>query len=226
MHYRIIGETLPAVSITCDAGDSLYAQAGAMTWMTDDFDMDASLKGGLMKGLGRMLAGESLFLVRYTARRDNAQITFASTFPGNILAFELDGQRELICQKHAFLCASEGIETELAFNTPRTGFFGGEGFIMQRIKGRGLVFLELDGTVAEKTLAAGERIRVDTGNVAAFDASVHYTADTVKGFKNMVLGGEGLFLSVLEGPGSVYLQTMDVQGLVGRILPYLPVKSN
>lgn len=226
MNYQIIGESLPAVIITLNVGERLYAQAGAMTWMTDNFDMDASLKGGIMKGLGRMLAGESLFLVSYTALSDGAQITFASTFPGNILAFELDGRRELICQKHAFLCASEGIETEIAFNSPRAGFFGGEGFIMQRIKGRGLVFLELDGTVAEKTLAAGERIRVDTGNLAAFDASVRFSADTVKGFKNMVLGGEGLFLSVLEGPGSVFLQTMDVQGLVGRILPYLPTKNN
>ncbi len=225
MHYKIIGESLPAVSITCSAGERLFAQAGAMTWMTDDFDVDASVRGGFMKGLGRMLAGESMFLMTYTARKDDAEITFSSAFPGNILAFALDGNRELICQKQAFLCASDGIETELAFNTPKAGFFGGEGFIMQRIKGCGMVFLELDGAVTEKTLATGERIRVDTGNVAAFDASVRYTADTIKGLKNAMLGGEGLFLSVLEGPGSVYLQTMDVQSLVGRILPYLPVKN-
>ncbi|MDO4572535.1 MAG: TIGR00266 family protein [Clostridia bacterium] len=226
MRYKIIGETLPAVTITCDAGERLYAQAGGMTWMSDDFDVDANLKGGLMKGLGRMLAGESLFFVNYTALRDGAEITFASTFPGNILAVELDGRRELICQKNAFLCATEGIETEIAFNGPKAGFFGGEGFIMQRISGCGLVFLELDGTVAEKTLLPGERIRVDTGNVAAFDATVRYTADMVKGLKNIVFGGEGLFLTVLEGPGRIYLQTMDVRGLAGRLLPYMPVKSN
>lgn len=226
MHYKIFGDTLPAVTITCDKGETLYAQAGGMTWMTDAFEMDTTIKGGIMKGLGRMLAGESMFLVRYTALRNEAEITFSASFPGNILAFTLDGHRELICQKHAFLCASEGIETEIAFNSAKAGLFGGEGFIMQRIKGRGLVFLELDGSVAEKTLAEGERLRVDTGNVAAFDATVRYTADTVPGLKNIVFGGEGLFLSVLEGPGNVYLQTMDARGLANRLLPYLPTKSN
>ena len=133
MHYKIFGDTLPAVTITCDKGETLYAQAGGMTWMTDAFEMDTTIKGGIMKGLGRMLAGESMFLVRYTALRNEAEITFSASFPGNILAFTLDGHRELICQKHAFLCASEGIETEIAFNSAKAGLFGGEGFIMQKL---------------------------------------------------------------------------------------------
>ena len=178
MRYSIFSDALPGVTIICEAGETLYARTGAMTRMMDAFEMKTTMRGGLIKGLGRVLTGGSLFLTRYTARLSGAEITFRAALPGSILAFSLDGHRELICRKNAFLCAGEGIELALAVNTLKAGLFGGEGFIMQRIKGRGLVFLELDGTVTEKTLAVNERLWVDTGSVAAFESSVRRTADT------------------------------------------------
>ena len=226
MHYRIFGGNLPAVTLTLDAGESIYTQSGGMAWMTDGFSMDTNLKGGLMKGLGRMLTGESPFLVTYTSGRACAQITLASTFPGSILAFELDGTKELICQRSAFLCATSGVALSVAVPRAKAGFFGGEGFFLQRAAGRGTVFLEVDGTAVERELAAGETVRVSTGNIAAYEGTVAYSAEMVRGFQNVVFGGQGLFLSTLTGPGRVYLQTINMHGFVGKILPYLPVQKD
>lgn len=225
MQYRIFGDSLPAVEFTFTRGESIFTQSGGMTWMSDGFAMDTNMKGGLMKGLGRMLTGESLFMATYTAERDNVQMTLASTFPGSIKAIELDSTRTLICQKSAFLCATPGVELSMAVTKAKAGLFGGEGFLMQRISGKGVVFLEIDGTVVEKDLAAGEKIKVDTGNVVCMEGTVTYSAEMVKGFKNILFGGEGLFLSSLEGPGKVYLQTINMQGFVGKIMPFIPVKS-
>ena len=226
MQYKIFGGNLPAVTITFERGESIYTQSGGMTWMSDGFEMDTNMKGGLMRGLGRMLSGESLFLASYTATVPGAEMTLASTFPGNIIVFELDGTRDIVCQKSAFLCATPGVTLSATATRAKAGFFGGEGFIMQHITGTGLVFLELDGTVVEKVLAPGERLKVDTGNVAAFEGSVTYTVETVRGFKNVLFGGEGLFLSVLQGPGRVYLQTINMPSFVGKILPFLPKKAD
>ena len=226
MQYEIFGNNLPGVTITFQPGESIYTQSGGMTWMTDGVTMDTNMKGGFGKALGRMFSGESLFMATYTAQRPNAQITLASSFPGSIIPLELNGTREFICQKTAFLCATPGVSLSAAIQKAKVGFFGGEGFIMQRIGGTGLAFLEIDGTVVMKDLAPGETLKVDTGNIAAYEASVGYTAETVKGFKNVLFGGEGLFLSVLRGPGRVYLQTVNMPEFASRIIPYIPTSSN
>ena len=221
MRYEVFGDTLPAVTVHLNQGESMYTQSGGMSWMTDGMNMETNMKGGLAKGLGRMMSGESLFMATYTANAPNQSITFASSFPGHILPIELDGTNEFICQKTAFMAAEPGVHLSASINKKvMGGLFGGEGFIMQRVSGNGVVFLELDGSVKEIMLAPGEKIIVDTGNVAAYETCVQYTAETVKGFKNVLFGGEGLFLTTLTGPGKVYLQTMSLPEFAGRISPY------
>jgi len=176
----------------------------------------------ILKGLGRMLSGESLFMATYTALASGAEMTLASSFPGAIIALELDGTKEYIAQKSAFLCATPGVELSTYVTKIKAGLFGGEGFIMQRLSGRGIVFLEVDGTVVEKTLAPGERLKVDTGNIALFESQVNYDVETVKGFTNVLFGGEGLFLSVVQGPGKVWLQSVNAASFAAKIIPFLP----
>jgi len=226
MQYEIFGNNLPAVTITLQPGESIYTQSGGMTWMTDGIAMDTNMKGGFGKALGRMFSGESLFMASYTSQRPGAQITLASSFPGSIIPLELGGGREFICQKSAFLCATPGVALSATVQKLKAGLFGGEGFIMQRLGGTGLAFLEIDGSVVAKDLAPGETLKVDTGNIAAYEASVSYTAETVKGFKNVLFGGEGLFLSILRGPGRVYLQTVSMPEFASKIIPYIPTSSN
>lgn len=218
MRYEIFGDTLPAVTVHLGMGESMYTQSGGMSWMTDQIQMETNMKGGLMKGLGRMMSGESLFMATYTAHGQNQSITFASSFPGHILPIDLSGGFELICQKSAFLAAEPGVVLSASINKKLAGgFFGGEGFIMQHLAGQGTAFLEFDGSVQEMMLAPGEKLIVDTGNVAAYEASIGYSAEMVKGFKNVLFGGEGLFLTTLTGPGKVYLQTMNLPEFAGRI---------
>ena len=226
MRHEIFGGNLPAVTIHLENGESIYTQSGGLTWMTSEIKMETNMKGGLMKGLGRLITGESMFMVTYTAASSGQSITLASTFPGNILALNLSGE-SYIAQKNAFLCAQPTVELK-SYVTPgfKAGLFGGEGFIMQELTGNGLVFLEIDGSVKELQLAAGEKIKVQTGNVAAFESSVKYSTETVKGFTNILFGGEGLFLSTVEGPGKVYLQTMTAPSFAQRIIPFLPTKSD
>lgn len=225
MQYEIFGGNLPAVSIKLDQGESIYTQSGGMTWMTDGFKMETNMKGGFLKGVTRALSGESAFMATYTAQTPNQEFTAASTFPGTIIALEI-GQKEYVCQKSAFLCATPDVELSLEVQKTKVGFFGGEGFIMQRLSGRGTAFLELDGSVVAKDLAPGERIKIDTGNVALYESTVTMTTETVKGFKNVLLGGEGLFLTVLEGPGRIWLQTVNMAEFAGRIATYLPKKND
>ncbi|MFB0921302.1 MAG: TIGR00266 family protein [Oscillospiraceae bacterium] len=225
MQYEIFGNNLPAVTLTLQPGESIYTQSGGMTWMTDGIAMETNMKGGLGKALGRMLSGESLFMATYTSQRPNTQITLAYYFPGSIIPLELGNGREFVCQKTAFLCATPGVALSAMVQKLKVGFFGGEGFIMQRLGGTGLAFLEIDGTVVAKDLAPGEVLKVDTGNIAAYEASMSYTAETVKGFKNVLFGGEGLFLSILRGPGRVYLQTVNISEFASKIIPYIPAKS-
>ncbi|MGL4800158.1 MAG: TIGR00266 family protein [Cellulosilyticaceae bacterium] len=226
MRYKIFGNDLPAVSILLNRNESIYTQSGGMAWMDSGIDMDTNMKGGLFKGIGRMFAGESLFMATYTSRKEDAEIVFASTFPGKIVDLQIGNGREIIAQKDAFLCGEQGIELNVEF-TKRfsAGLFGGEGFILQRISGQGTVFLEVAGSVVERELAPGEVIKVDTGNVVAFERGVRYEIETVKGFKNIFFGGEGLFLTRLTGPGKVWLQTITMQNFANRIIPFMPVSN-
>ncbi|MCM1179827.1 MAG: TIGR00266 family protein [Clostridium sp.] len=226
MQYEIVGKTVPAVEVTLGRGESMYTQSGGMVWQTEGIEMKTNTKGGLMKGLGRVLTGESLFMATYTAARDNAKIAFGSTVPGDVIPVNLSGTPGIIAQKKAFLCAQEGVDISVALTKKfSSGLFGGEGFILQDIKGEGYAFLEVDGDQVVKELATGEVIKVDTGNVVAFDKTVSYEIETVKGLGNIFFGGEGLFLTKLTGPGRVVLQTQNFNDFAGRIISMMPSRG-
>lgn len=224
MKYRILGETMPAVEVMFDmSGESMYTQSGAMAWMSEGINMDSNMRGGLGKSIGRMFSGESLFMTTYTAQTPGSTIAFASTVPGAILPIDVGQTGGLICQKGAFLCAQESVNLNVTLTKKfSSGLFGGEGFILQDISGSGLVFLEIDGDKIEKELAPGEVIKVDTGNVVAFERNVKYEIETVKGIKNIFLGGEGLFLTKLTGPGKVILQTQNFNDFASKIVRLMP----
>lgn len=227
MKYEIFGNTLPGVELTLSKNESVYTQSGGMSWMTDGFELDTNTRGGLMKGLARAFSGDSIFMATYTPTRDNSKIAFAASVPGTILPVKIDSSHTYIAQKGAFLCAEDGVRLKAVF-TKRfsSGLFGGEGFILQELSGNGTAFLEFDGSVKEVVLAPGEIIKVDTGNVALFESSVSYNIETVKGFKNVLFGGEGLFLTVLKGPGKVWLQTISLAEFAARIRPFIPTGSS
>ena len=226
MQYEIVGKTVPAVEVTLNRGESMYTQSGGMVWQTQGIDMKTNTKGGLAKGLGRMLAGESLFMATYTSTVDNAKIAFGSTVPGDVIAVNLTGTPGIIAQKRAFLCAQEGVNVSVTLTKRLSaGLFGGEGFILEDIRGNGYAFLEVDGDQVVKQLAPGEVIKVDTGNVVAFDKTVQYEVETVKGLGNIFVGGEGLFLTKLTGPGRVVLQTQNFNDFAGRIISMMPSKG-
>ncbi len=226
MRYQVLGDTMPAVEVVFDnAGESMYTQSGGMAWMSEGIAMDSNMRGGLGKSIGRMFSGESLFMATYKAERPGAMIAFASTVAGEILPVDIGACGGLICQKGAFLCAQESVNLSVTFTKKLSaGFFGGEGFILQDMSGTGMVFLEIDGNKIEKNLAPGEVIKVDTGNVVAFERSVKYEVETVKGLKNIFFGGEGLFLTKLTGPGKVVLQTQNFNEFAGRIARMIPSK--
>ena len=226
MQYRVLGDTMPAVEVLFDAaGEGMYTQSGGMAWMTEGVEMSTNTKGGLMKGLGRMFAGESLFMATYRAQKAGAMIAFASTVAGRILPVDVS-QGGLVCQKGAFLGAQESVNRDITFTKKfSAGLFGGEGFILQEISGQGMAFLEIDGDMVEKNLAPGEVLKVDTGNVVAFEKSVNYEVETVKGLGNIFCGGEGLFLTKLTGPGRVVLQTQNIAEFAGRIARFIPTSG-
>ncbi len=225
MNYEILGSIAPAVEITLSRGESLFTQSGGMSWQSEGIKMETNAKGGMLKGIGRMFSGESFFMVTYSAMTDEAKIAFAATAPGQIMPVNVNEYNGIILQKGAFLCAQEGVELSSVFTKKfSSGLFGGEGFILQKLTGSGMAFLEVDGDPVIKELAPGEVIKVDSGNVVAFDASVNYEIETVKGVGNILFGGEGLFLTKLTGPGRVIMQTMSINELAGRIRAYIPSK--
>ena len=226
METKITGDSLPVVICKLNKGEQVITEKGGMSWMSNGFNMETSTNGGLFKGLGRALSGESLFMNTYTATEDGAEIAFASSFPGRILEFNLAQGQSIIAQKTAFLCSEKTVNLSMHFQKKLgAGLFGGEGFIMQKIDGPGKVFLEIDGDIVEKTLAPGEVLKVDNGYVAAMESTVQMNIETVKGMKNILLGGEGLFLTTLTGPGKVYLQTMPVSNLVGMVAARIPARN-
>ena len=228
MKYRIIGSVVPAVEILLEnPGETVFTQSGGMTWMTEGIEMNTNTRGGLMKGLGRMFAGESLFMANYTSTKSNSMIAFAAGAPGSIYTLDLSATGPMTCQKGSFLCAQDSVNLKTVLTRKLSaGFFGGEGFILQEISGRGVAFLEVDGDVIERELAPGEVLKVDTGNIVAFDSNMSYEIETVKGLGNILFGGEGLFLTKLTGPGRVIMQTQSIAEFALRIAPYIPMKSN
>ena len=222
MKYQIYGEPMPVVICNMDPGETLICESGAMSWMSPNMQME-TLGGGAGKMLGRMFSGESLFQNRYTAKGGPGLIAVGSSFPGSIRAIQVDPAHPIVSQKRAFLAAEPGVELSVFFQKKMgAGFFGGEGFIMQQMSGSGLVFLEIDGSAVEYDLGPGEQIVADTGYVAMMDATCRMEVQAVKGIKNVLLGGEGLFNTVVTGPGHVVLQTMPLTGFAGAIASVLP----
>ena len=222
MQYSIEGNPMPVVICTLDQGEAMITESGAMSWMTPNMLMETTSGGGIGKLFGRAFSGESLFLNRYSAQGGTGMIAFASSFPGDIKAFEIQPGNEVIVQKSAFLAATEGVELAVHFQKKLgSGFFGGEGFIMQKLSGRGLAFVEFDGYIKEYTLEAGQQMVIDTGYLAAMDGSCSMDIVTVKGVKNVVFGGEGLFNTVVTGPGRIWIQSMPAVQLAGAIRPFI-----
>lgn len=225
MNYKIIGDILPVVEIELNQDESVICESGAMAWMSPNVEMKTTTNGGIGKMFGRMFSGDTLMQNKYTALNSRGVISFASCFPGNIKAFEISAGNEMILQKSAFLASETGVELSAYLSKKASsGFFGGEGFILQKVTGNGLVFVEIDGCLVEKELAADEEILISTGHLAAMSATCKAEVRSVGGVKNMVLGGEGIFNSVVKGPGKVYLQTLTIENMAGRLIPFMPTK--
>ncbi len=224
LNYKVIGQTVPVVEILLQKGQKVYTQRGGMAYQSAGINMSTNARNGIMSGIGRMFAGESMFMANYEALQDNAMVAFASTVPGTIVPIDMTQYPQgLILQKGAFLCAEDTINTKVEL-TKRfsAGLFGGEGFILQRATGTGNLFLEVDGDIIEKVLQPGEVIKVDTGNIVSFEPTMQYEIETVKGLGNILFGGEGLFLTKLTGPGRVMIQSQNFGEFANRLIPYMP----
>ena len=226
MQYSIEGTPLPVVICQLQAGETLISESGAMAWMSPNMLMETTSNGGIGKAFGRMFSGESLFLNRYTSTGGPGMISFASSFPGSIRALQVDASKQYVVQKSGFLAAESSVDLSIHFQKRfGAGLFGGEGFIMQRLSGHGLAFIEIDGHAIEYDLAPGQQMIVDTGYVAAMDASVGIEIRTVPGIKNMLFGGEGVFNTVLTGPGHIILQTQPISQVAAQIRRFIPTSS-
>ena len=227
MEYQIIGTTLQAVILELDPGETVYSESGGMAWMSANMGMQTSGRGGGLGGMfKRAISGESMFLVEYTSQGGKGIVAFASDFPGKIVPLNLAAGQQMIAQKQAFLCAEKTVQMDIHFRKKLgAGFFGGEGFIMQKLTGPGVAFVCLDGEIMEYTLGPGQMLKVDTGHVAMYEPTVTFDIEMMKGFRNILFGGEGLFLATLQGPGRVWLQTMPTMNLAKAIAEYLPRAS-
>lgn len=222
MQYEIKGDQLPVVVCTLNPGESMITERGAMSWMTSNMRMETQA-GGVGKAIGRMFSGESIFQNKYTAEGSQGLIAFASSFPGEIRALQIAPGNSIIAQKSAFLAAEPGVELSIHFKKKLgAGFFGGEGFIMQKLSGSGTAFVEIDGSLVEYQLAAGQTMLLDTGYLAMMDETVQMDIEMVKGVKNIFLGGESLFNTKVTGPGRVWIQTMPISAVAGIIATRLP----
>ena len=225
MRYRIQGEPMPVVICELEAGETMITERGSMVWMSPNMRMETNA-GGIGKVFGKMFTGESIFQNRYTAQGGPGMIAFASSFPGNIRAIEITPGKSVIAQKAAFLASTAGVDLSVHFHKRLgAGFFGGEGFIMQKLSGSGTAFVEIDGSAVEYDLAPGQSMIVDTGNLALADDTVSIDVQTVKGAKNVLFGGEGLFNTVVTGPGRITLQTMPLSSFVSTVAAAIPTKG-
>ena len=225
MKYEIKGGSFPVVVCYLDRGEKMITESGSMVWHTPELKMETS-GGGLGKMFSKAISGENLFQNIFTAETDNAVIAFGSSFPGSIFPLEIGPGREFIVQKKAFLASTSGVELSTHFSKKLgAGFFGGEGFIMQRLSGNGIAFVEIDGELMEYDLASGQQLIVNTGNVAGFETTVSMDIHQVPGLKNKFLGGEGLFNTQLTGPGKVWLQTMPISSVADTILQFMPAQT-
>jgi uncharacterized protein (TIGR00266 family) len=225
MRYEISGTIMQTVAVELKGGETLYSQTNCMAWMSSNIRMDTHTGGGLFAGLKRSLTGGSLFVTDFTADGDG-HIAFAPRFPGTIVAKQLAAGQSLICRKETFLCAEKSVALEIAWQQKiGAGFFGGEGFILQKVTGPGTVWLDLSGELVERELAAGEKLLVHAGHVGVQEPTVQFDIQMVKGFKNILFGGEGLFLATLTGPGHIWLQSMPIMNLAEEVGRYLPQRE-
>lgn len=226
MEYKINGTVMQALEVTLARGEALFTESGGMAWMTDGIDMKTSGRGGLGGMIGRKLAGESMFMTTYTCLAEQAMITFTPESPGKVIPLNLKPGYSMICQKDAFMCAEESVKLEMHFRRKLgSGLFGGEGFILQKLTGPGTAFVEIAGEVQMVELQAGEKLKVDPGHIAMYEPTCSYDIEMVKGVMNMFLGGEGLFLATITGPGRVWLQTMPLSNLAGALRSYISTSS-
>ena len=227
VRYEIEGGHLPVVICYPEVGQTLVTESGAMSWMSPNMKMETNSGGGIGKALGRFLARDSIFLNEYTPQGGTGMIALASSFPGSIIPFEITPGNGIIVQKGGFLAMEKGMDISIYFQKRMgSGFFGGEGFIMQKISGYGTAFVEIDGHCKEYELAAGESIIVDTGYLAAMTESCTMDIQAIKGIKNALFGGESFFNTVVTGPGKVYIQSMPISKLAEAITPYIPHSSS
>ena len=223
MKYEIQGGNFPVLICTLEPNETMITEGGGMSWMSPNMLMQTTSNGGIGKMLGRMITKESLFQNKYTAQNGTGTIAFASSFPGEIIPLDLTSGQEYICQKSAFLASTLGVELSVFLKKKLgAGLFGGEGFIMQKLSGNGTAFIEIDGSAVKYNLAAGQQIIVDTGHVVMMENTCSMDIKTVKGAKNILFGGEGLFNTVVTGPGEVVLQTMPIIKLAQAVMPYIP----
>lgn len=226
MTYEIVGTPLPVVTCTLQAGEKMITESGAMSWMSPNMIMETSTNGGIGKAFGRMFSGESMFQNIYTAQGGQGMIAFASSFPGSIIPFQISPGNSIVVQKRGFLAAEAGVQLSIFFQKRLgAGFFGGEGFIMQKLSGQGMAFAEIDGSVVEYTLQPGQQIIVDTGYLAAMSETCQISIQSISGVKNVLFGGEGFFNTVITGPGKVYLQSMPANKLAASIASFIPSRG-
>lgn len=227
MEYEIIGGSFPVVECTLKAGESMITQSGSMAYMDPTITMETSSNGGVKKVIGRLFTNENLFQNIYTSQKDGSKIAFGTCVPGSILAVKIEPGKSLVCQKSSFLASYGNIELSTFFNKKiGVGIFGGEGFIMQKITGDGIVFIEIDGSNKEFVLAENQQLLLSTGYLVSMDETCKIDVQTVKGLKNIFLGGEGLFNTVITGPGRVTVQTMPLPRLASSIYPFLPISHS
>ncbi|HBN38499.1 MAG TPA: TIGR00266 family protein [Ruminococcaceae bacterium] len=227
MQYEIKGSPFPAAICYLEAGEQLITEGGGMSWMSPNIKMETTTNGGLGKAIGRAFSNEKMFQNRYTSVGSNGMISLTSSFPGEIKTIEINQGDEIICQKSSYLASTPGVNMSVFFRKKlSTGLFGGEGFIMQKFSGSGLLFIEIDGTPIEYDLQAGEQIVIDTGHLVMMSSSCKMDVKTISGMKNILFGGEGIFNTVVEGPGKIILQTMPVTRLAGTLSRYIATSSN
>jgi len=223
MEYEITGDNLQLVTLHVQGGETVYAEAGAMNHMSSNMDMQAKAKGGLMKGFKRMVSGESFFITEFTSQGDGF-VAFGGNVPGKIEAIQISPGNEFLAQRDAFLCAENGVDMDVAFTKKLgAGFFGGEGFILQKYSGQGTVFIHACGDFIVKDLQPGETLKVDTGSVVGFESSVQYDITRAGGIKTSLFGGEGLFLTTLTGPGRVIIQSLSIANLAAALAPHMSI---
>jgi len=227
MEYKIYGTVMQTLDIHLKQGESVFTESGGMAWMRGNIAMETNTRGGVMAGLGRALAGESLFMTTYTCQSPDGLVVFTPEAPGKVLDIQLATGQSLICQKDSFMCAQETVKLEMHFRKKLgAGLFGGEGFILQKVTGPGVVFIEIPGEVREYDLSAGAIMQVDPGHIAMFEPTVSYDITRVKGLKNILFSGEGLFLASLKGPGKIWMQSLPLSNLAAKLSRYMPTKGS